>query len=345
MERWDIVKEDIYTMVVTFFCGNELPRYITHTNVVLITKKEAVSKFNDLRPISLSSFVHKIISKVIHGRIITVLPLIILRNQTGFIKDRSITKNILLAQEIVRDINRRNRLHNVAVQLDMSKAYVRVSWIFVIKVMIRFGFSKTMINMIWRLISNNWYTMLVNGQTFGFFKSTRGLKQGDPLSPTLFRIVVEVLARGLNSLHEEDDFKGFGMPKWSKPINHLSYDDDTILFCLRHKESMKKMKKILQNYEFVSGQLINLSKSFVYLHEKVPPRDVSRIRRILQVAQGSFPFAYLGCPIFYGRNKKSHFEDLTKKISRRMLGWQNWLLSYGGRYILIFVVLQSMPIF
>lgn len=76
-----------------------------------------------------------------------------------------------------------------------------------------------------------------------------------------------------------------------------------------------------------------------------PLRDARRIRRILGVAQGSFPFTYLGSPIFYRRKKKAHPEDLIKKISRRILGWKNMLLSYEGRYILISSVLQSMPIY
>lgn len=63
---------------------------------------------------------------------------------------------------------------------------------------------------------------MINGQQHSFFKSTRGLKQGDPLSPTLFIIAAEVLARGLNNLHKDERYRGFGLPKWSTPINHLS---------------------------------------------------------------------------------------------------------------------------
>lgn len=97
------------------------------------------------------------------------------------------------------------------------------------------------------------------------FKSSRGLKQRDPLSPTLFIIAVEVLARGLNKLHEESGFRGYGMPKWSPQINHLSYVDDTILFCSGEMKSIRMMMKILRTYEKVSGQMINLSKRFFLL--------------------------------------------------------------------------------
>lgn len=308
-------------MVKASFNGQELPRYIIHTNLVLLPKKEVVANFGDLRPISLSTFTNKIISKVVHGRIVTVLPNIISANQSGFVKGKSITENVFLAQEIIRDINRRNKFHNVVFKLDIAKAYDRVSWIFLTKVLQGFVFSERIIDMVVRLISNNWYTVLLNGQSFGFFQSSRGLKQGDPLSPTLFIIAVKVLARSLNSLYSETHFKGYGMPKWSPEVNHLSYADDTILFCSGHPASMRKMMKVFRRYGSVSGQMINLDKSLVYLHEKIPIGICNQIKRITDVRQGSFPFAYLGCPIFYGRKNKGHFEDLIKKEMKRMLFW------------------------
>ncbi|XP_049366615.1 uncharacterized protein LOC125831476 [Solanum verrucosum] len=114
-----------------------------------------------------------------------------------------------------------------------------------------------------------------------------GLKQGDQLSPTLSIIAAEVLSRGLNKLHEEPVYKGYGMPKWSPEINHLPYADDTILFCSGHHKSINKMMKVLSDYEYVSGQLINLSKSFLYLHEKVPIADCSRIRKVTGIGTRS----------------------------------------------------------
>lgn len=77
---WEIIKEEVINMVKIFFCGAELPKYITHTTLVLIPKKKVVNNFNDLRPISLSSFINKIISKVIQERIDKILHKIISHN-------------------------------------------------------------------------------------------------------------------------------------------------------------------------------------------------------------------------------------------------------------------------
>lgn len=92
---------------------------------------------------------------MVHDRIVEVLPKIISPTQSGFVKGRSITENILLAQEIIRDIYRRSQNVNVVVKLDMAKAYDRVSWIFLTKVLRRFGFAEPIIDMVWRLVSNN----------------------------------------------------------------------------------------------------------------------------------------------------------------------------------------------
>lgn len=88
--------------------------------MVLIPKKENAITFNDLRPISLSAFVNKIISKVLHERIALVLPNIISKNQIGFMKGRSIAENVLLAQELIRDLRRMKDYRNIVLKLDMA---------------------------------------------------------------------------------------------------------------------------------------------------------------------------------------------------------------------------------
>lgn len=146
-------------------------------------------------------------------------------------------------------------------------------------------------------------------------------------------------------MHKEEGYKGYGMPKWSPEINHLSYADDTILFCSGDRPSVIKMMTVLRDYENISGQRINKSKSSFYLHDKTPLIVAIRLRRITGIKQGNFPFMYLGCPLFYGRKIKSHFEDLIRKVARRIFSWQNRFLSFRGKYILINHVLQSLPIY
>lgn len=92
-----------------------------------------------MRPISLSNFINKILSRVLHDRLGDILTRLVSVNQSGFVKGRNITENILLAQKIVSDIGKRGKPSNVIIKLDMAKAYDRVSWFFMIKVLKRWG--------------------------------------------------------------------------------------------------------------------------------------------------------------------------------------------------------------
>ncbi|XP_019246545.1 PREDICTED: uncharacterized protein LOC109226206 [Nicotiana attenuata] len=266
---WDVIGANTHNMVLHFYGGVALPKSITHTNLVLLPKKPRVETFSDLRPISLSHFINKVFSRVLHDILEGFLPSLISPNQFRFVKGRSIFENILLTQEIVTDTRLRGKPANVVIKLDMAKAYDSVSWKYLLHVLRKMGFSEHFIIMVWNLVSINWYSLLVNGQALGFFKSTRGVKQGDPLSPALFILSAEVLSGSLNKLFEHKSFMGFGMPKWSDPLNHLAYADKTIIFASAHPPSLSKIMAVLGSYERISGQMINKDKSSYYMHSKV----------------------------------------------------------------------------
>nr|XP_009608376.1 uncharacterized protein LOC104102378 [Nicotiana tomentosiformis] len=206
------------------------------------------------------------------------------------------------------------------------------------------GFAEHFINLIWSLLSNNWYSILVNSQSSRFFKSFRGVKQGDPLSPALFILSAEVLSRSLNNLFDDKSFVGFGMPKWTDPLNHPAYADDTIIFASSHTESLKKIMAVLNGYEKISGQLINNAKSSYYMHSKAANALFQTVGDLTRFTRGTFPFTYRGCPIFYTRRRKDYYDDHINKVKAKLHSWKGKLLSFGGKATLISSVLQSMPI-
>nr|XP_009757417.1 PREDICTED: uncharacterized protein LOC104210257 [Nicotiana sylvestris] len=266
----DIVEEDVVEMVKAFFNGQDLPRFITHTNLVLLPKKK---------------------------------------------EGRSIIENVLLTQEIITDIRLRTKAGpNVVIKLDMMKAYDKLSWLFLTKILRKMGFSERFIGWVYGLVSNNWYSVLINGQPHGFFKSTRGIKQGDPLSPTLFILTAEALSRGLNVLHNNLYFCGFGLPKWSPKINHLAYADDTVIFSSLDETSLQLITQVLSAYEAASGLLINKAKSAVYMHHLTNETLFSKVERVSGIRRQEFPFTYLGCPIFYSMRKMEYYNGLINKV-------------------------------
>ncbi|XP_059310173.1 uncharacterized protein LOC132061355 [Lycium ferocissimum] len=181
----------------------------------------APDQFSQIRPISLSKFTNKILSKIITIRLAPILPKLISENQSGFIKGRLITENILLTQEIVHGIKGGKDQGNLVMKLDMPKAYDKVSCVFLMSVLGKIRFREYFIELIYRLISDNWYYVIVNDSRHDFFYSSRGLKQGDPLSPTLFIIGAEVLTKVLNHLNNKKDFIGFNMSRNDPQVNHL----------------------------------------------------------------------------------------------------------------------------
>ncbi|XP_075103669.1 uncharacterized protein LOC142178242 [Nicotiana tabacum] len=192
------------------------------------------------------------------------------------------------------------------------------------------GFGERFIGLVFGIISNNWYSVMLNGQPYGFFKLTRGVKQGDPISPTLFIIAAEALSRGLNALHLNLHFCGFGLPKWSPKINHLAYADDSIIFSSSDETSLQLIMAVLSDYEAASGQLINKAKSVVYLHHNAPINVVNKVVRISGIDRQDFPFTYLGCPIYYAKRKMNHYQGLITKVMNKLQTWKGKLLSVGG---------------
>ncbi|XP_060212008.1 uncharacterized protein LOC132639585 [Lycium barbarum] len=341
---WDIVSVDVYNLVKAFFDGQTLPKSVIHTHLVLIPKKNNIETFADMRPISLSNFINKVISRVVQDKLEGILPSLISPNQSGFVKGRCIIENVLLTQEVVTDIRLRGKPANVVLKLDMAKAYDRVSWSYLIRVLRKMGFAEIFIYMVWRLIANNWYSILLNGQAHGFFHSTRGVKQRDPLSPALFILSAEVLSRALNSLFENNEFRSYGMPKWSANLNHLAYADDTIIFSSANARSLELIMEVLQAYEQVSGQLINKGKRSFHVHSKVSNGLIQQVETITGFKRGTFPFTYLGCPVTHSRKRKADYNDLIKKVKNRLQTWKGRLLSFRGKVVLINNVLMSMPI-
>jgi hypothetical protein len=227
------VGEEVRQTVLDFLNNESFDPSINSTFITLIPKKASASLVSDFRPISLCNVSYKLIAKVLANRLKKVLPVIISPAQSAFVLGRLITDNVLVAYEALHSMatRMRGRKGYMAVKLDMSKAYDRVEWSFLEAMMRSLGFMERWIKLIMRCVSSVTYSVLVNGVPYGNIIPSRGLRQGDPLSPYLFLLVAEGLSSLLVRAEQEGKLTGVPISAGGVRLTHLLFVDDNLLFC------------------------------------------------------------------------------------------------------------------
>ena len=162
---WHIIGDDIIKAALNILNGNDHLHEINHTYIVLIPKIKAPQDLTHYRPISLCNVVYKQVSKTLANRLKVILPRIISESQSAFLKGRLIYDNVLIAYELIHAIKNRRvgKKGHFALKLDMSKAYDRVEWQYLMAIMSKLGFSERWTQLIYQCISLVSYSILING--------------------------------------------------------------------------------------------------------------------------------------------------------------------------------------
>ncbi|KAF7140294.1 hypothetical protein RHSIM_Rhsim06G0103400 [Rhododendron simsii] len=342
---WNEVGGDTCLAVKSFFQGGFLLKKLNHTNIVLIPKVPHPESLSQFRPISLCNFSVKIISKVLANRLKKFLNGIITPYQSAFVPGRQIQDNILVAHEAFHFLKRKRRGKEsfAAIKLDLSKGYDRVQWDFLEVVMRKIGLCDMFIHWVMQIVSTVFYTVTANGKNRFSFLPSRGLRQGDPLSPYLFLIIMDVLSVMLCNGIRDNLFNGLKIKRGFPLLSHVMFVDDVLLFVSNGNRGIHNLKNILDQFCIASGQLINFEKSSICFSANTSQDAKRVICNILNIPIMGADSKYLGLPFFWGRSKSEAYMFLIEKAITKMQGWKTKDLNVAGKETLIKHVIQAIP--
>ncbi|GJY80116.1 putative RNA-directed DNA polymerase, eukaryota, reverse transcriptase zinc-binding domain protein [Tanacetum coccineum] len=232
----------------------------------------------------------------------------------------------------------------LSLKVDIQKAYDMVDWVFLGNILKCFGFHPTMIKWTMACVSSTSFYICINGDVHGFFKGKRGLRQGYPMSPYLFTLVMEVLILMLKRMVRElDSFRYHNYCEELQIIN-VCFADDLFMFARGDVESARVIMESLDEFKLTSGLVPSIPKSTtlfcnVLNHVKIV------ILNIMPFSEGELPIKYLGVPLISSRLLNKDCKVLAEKAKNRIGDWKNKSLSFVGHLQLCKSVISSMHIY
>ena len=213
-------------------------------------------------------------------------------------------------------------------KLDYEKAYDRVNWNFLEEV----------------LQTRGSVCVRLNEENGPYFPTGKGLRQGDPLSPLLFNLVVDVFTKMVIRAARHGIISGLLPNVCEGGIVSLQYADDTLLF-LRHDQIQAcHFKWLLACFENLSSMKINYNKSDL-LTLGLEEEENLALARLFCCNIGNFPIKYLGVPLHFTNLRMEDIQPVVDKLIKRITGWKGKLLSSAGKLVLLKSCLASTPIY
>ncbi|GKA13005.1 RNA-directed DNA polymerase, eukaryota, reverse transcriptase zinc-binding domain protein [Tanacetum coccineum] len=228
-------------------------------------------------------------------------------------------------------------------KVDFEKAYDSVRWDFLDDVLSKFGFGDKWRKWIQCCLHSSRGSIIINGSPTEEFQFGKGLKQGDPLSPFLFILIMESLHLSVQRVVDEGMFHGINLGGVVN-LSHMFYADDAVFVGQWSESNISTLVHVLECFHRVSGLKINMSKSKIMgIH--VDNVNVSRAANKLGCLVLKTPFLYLGSFVGGAMHRLQAWNDIVDRVRRRLSKWKMKMLSIGGRLTLVKSVLGSMPIF
>jgi len=258
---WHFLGQEILEAVEESRMKQKVWPGLNSTFLTLIPKNANSETAQGFRPIALCNVIYKIIATLIAKRLKPILPSLISPEQTGFVEGRQILDGLVITQETIHSLKQKG----MTLKLDLSKSYDRLSWKYLKAVLGAFGFSSRWIDWVYSMISTPIFSVMINGVPSSTFSATRGIRQGDPISPFLFIMAAEGLGRYFKKELRERRIKGLRLWGNNLPITHQQFVDDIMLFCEVSIKEVRGVKRIVDLFMEASSMEINKEKSCTFI--------------------------------------------------------------------------------
>jgi hypothetical protein len=307
---------EILNMVSDFNKGTLDLRRLNYGVITLVPKVEEANTIKQYRPICLLNMDFKIFPKLLIDRITPIAGKIISNSHTAFIKGRNILERVIILHEVIHELRWSSR-QEVMFKIDFEKPYDKVRWDFVKEVLVEKSFPTTWITQTMSTIQGGRVCININGERSKFFNTYQGLRQGTPLSPIMFNLVVEVIATLMRKDTNHGMIKGVMTHLLPEGITHIQYADDIILMVEGNEQSITYMKFILYCFELLSGLRINYKKSEAYVFGMEEEEKV-KITNMLNCRLGEMTLKYLGIPISDTKLGMDAFAGISEHVAKKV---------------------------
>jgi hypothetical protein len=306
---WGTVGPDVMRLVHDFHSADSGAvdlGCINRAQVVLIPKFDGILPPSAFRPISLQNCDVKIICKALISRLQAQIADIIDADQSGFIAGRSISENFVYAAEMVQCCSKRGA-PALVLKLDFAKAFDSIDWASLRKILLSRGFPPLWCDWIDTILHSSMSAIMLNGVPGRWIRCKRGLQQGDPLSPYLFLLVVDVLQMVI----KQDPALRHPLVDDLPPLV-LQYADDTLVILRAEDGAAERLKRLLEDFAAATGLVINFSKSTLVPMNFDADQTRCAAATLGCVVEG-FPQTYLGLPLSYDKLTLEAFAPLIAK--------------------------------
>lgn len=318
-DTWQRLGAEVIRSIQTFFVSGFLPPSSNATILTLVPKRIGASTITNYRPISCCNTLFQVISKLVVKRLKPIHPTLILPNQTAFVQGRLLVENTILASEIIHGYHKDRGPKRITLKVDIAKAFDTINWDFIFNLLQGLDIPHKYLLWMYPFVTTPSFMIGFNGTVQGYFRSKRGLRQGDPLSPYLFVMAMNCLSLLLDKAAEEGAF-GYHHHYRESKLTHLCFADDLLILCDGSAESVKNVLQVLHRFKSLSGLSVNISKTSFFTCG-ITCLEAAQIATDTCLTQDVLPVRYLGVPLCTKKLTLSNCKLQIQQVKKKVNSW------------------------